>query len=75
MRKMPGSEIHHLHERKGRDDRGGDGHAGDDRAAPVVQKKEDRDGHEDGAEEEMEADRQLHRLFCNKFLSYQEIET
>ena len=49
-------EVHHPHEREGRDDRGGDGHAGDDRAAPVMQEKEDREGHEDRTEQQVEAD-------------------
>ena len=48
--------THRPDEHERRDDRSWDGDAGDDRAAPVVQKRERRERDENGAEQEVEID-------------------
>ena len=49
-------EIHHTQQRKRRDNRSRNGDGGDERTAPVVQKCENGQCHENRAEHQMKAD-------------------
>ena len=49
-------KTHHAHERERRDDARRDRDGGDERAAPVVQEKENRQRDEHRAEDEVDAD-------------------